>query len=337
VRKPSLPVIVVWIGVIASAAIASPLFAKSRIEAVKGKPYPLAKQNGPWMIMVTSLWGETTEQKSRAEQAANDLVFELRTLGIPAYTFKQEGHLEELDTYDRLGRAQKRYFAAQRDSILIIAGNYPAIDDERAQKTLRIVKQLRPKSLDPVAKLVPGGKGPLHKAFLTRNPMLPEELKYSKGLDPLLVRLNSGAEHSLFQNRWKYSLVVASFNGRAQVDPAKFQEFDKQLATEVTLDNAGLECWQLAKALRSRGVEAYVFHERYRSIVTVGGFDLPDDPEIDRLMQLYGAKYKPSADTNAPSLVAETVSLPGRRAGDPAAKTWIMDAYPQLIEVPRLK
>jgi hypothetical protein len=329
--------LVVWLVIVTLTMIASPLCAKTRIEAVKGKPYPLSKQNGPWMIMVTSLWGETTEQKARAEQAANDLVFELRTLGIPAYTYKQEGHLEQLDTHDRLGRAQKRYFAAQRDSILIIAGNYPAIDDDRAQKTLKIVKQLRPKSLDPVAKLVPGGKGPLHKAFLTRNPMLPEDLKNSKGLEPLLVRLNSGAEHSLLQNRRKYSLVVASFNGKAQVDPKKFLEFDKKLATEVTLDNAGLESWQLTKALRARGVEAYVYHERFRSIVTVGGFDSPDDPEIDRLAQLYGAKYKTNAETGAPALVAETISLPGRRPGDPASKTWVIDAYPQLIEVPRVK
>lgn len=336
-RKPSLPVVVVWLFVVAWAATASPLFAKTRIEAVKGKSYSLSKQNGPWMIMVTSLWGETTEQKARAEQAANELVFELRSLGIPAYTFKQEGHLDELDTYDRMGRAQKRYFAAQRDSILIIAGNYPTIEDDRAQKTLKYVKQLRPKSLDPVAKLVPGGKGPLHKAFLTRNPLLPDDVKNSKGLEPLLVRLNSGTEHSLLQNRRKYSLVVASFNGKSQVDPMKFQEFDKKLATEVTLDNAGLESWQLTKALRSRGIEAYVYHERFRSIVTVGGFDSPDDPEVDRLVQAYGAKYKPNAETGAPALVAEMVSLPGRRPKDPAAKTWIMDAYPQLIEVPRLK
>lgn len=335
-RKLSLPVIFVCLWVVTFSGNTSPLFAKNRIEAVKGKLYPLSKQNGPWMIMVTSLWGETPEQKSRADQAANELVFELRTLGIPAYTYKQEGHLEELETYDRLGRVQKRYYAAQRDSILIVAGNYPTIDDDRAQKTLKIVKQLRPKSLDPVAKLVPGGKSPLHKAFLTRNPLLPEDANQQR-LDPLLMRLNSGTEHSLLQNRHKYSLVVASFNGKSQVDPAKFQEFDKELANDVTLDKAGMESWQLTKALRARGVEAYVFHERYRSVVTVGGFDLPDDPEAVRLAQLYGAKYKPAAESGEPALVAEVVALPGRKPKDPPAKTWILDANPELIEVPRAK
>lgn len=336
-RKQFLPVVVVCLWAVAFIGTASPLFAKTQIEAVKGKSYPLSKQNGPWMIMITSLWGELPEQKVRAEQASRELVYELRALGIPAYSFKQEGHLDEVETQDRYGQMQKRYFAAQRDSILVVAGNYPTIDDDRAQKTLKIVKKLRPKSLEPVAKLVPGGKSPLHRAFLTRNPLLPDEVMNQKVVDPLLVRLNTGVEHSLFQNPHKYSLVVASFNGKSQVDPTKFQEFDKKLATEVTLDNAGMESWKLAKALRARNVDAYVAHERYRSIVTVGGFDSPNDPEIVRLIEKYGAKYKPDAKTGQTALFAEFISLPGRRPSDPPLKTWILDANPELIEVPRLK
>jgi hypothetical protein len=337
VRKHFLPVVVVCLGLVSFAATASPLFAKTRIEAVKGKLYPLSKENGPWMIMITSLWGELPEQKVRAEQASHELVFELRALGIPAYSFKQEGHLDELETLDRYGKMQKRYFAAQRDSILVVAGNYPSVEDDRAQKTLKYIKQLRPKCLEPVAKLVPGGKSPLHRAFLTRNPLLPDDVKSQKVADPLLLRLNSGIEHSLFQNPHKYSLVVASFNGKSQVDPAKFQEFEKKLATEVSLDSAGEESWRLAKALRARNVQAYVAHERYRSIVTVGGFDSPNDPEIGRLIQQYGAKYKAEAKTGNQALFAEFISLPGRRPNDPPLKSWILDANPELIEVPRLK
>ena len=40
-------------------------------------------------------------------------------------------------------------------------------------------------------------RGPMAKAFVTRNPILPEEYFAPKGLDPLVVEMNEGAEYSL--------------------------------------------------------------------------------------------------------------------------------------------
>ena len=37
--------------------------------AIKGKKYSLTKEHGPWMIMVTSVWGETKEQYERASKS----------------------------------------------------------------------------------------------------------------------------------------------------------------------------------------------------------------------------------------------------------------------------
>ena len=65
---------------------------------------------------------------------------------------------------------------------------------------------------------------------------------------------------------------------------------------EIAADNAH----RLTEALRKRGVEAYEFHDRFESIVTVGSFNsvgakLPDgrldlSPEVYKIMQTYGAE-----------------------------------------------
>ena len=57
--------------------------AAAPIEAVRGKRYRITTRHGPWMIFVASLHGNT------ARGAADSLVYELRKLGIPAYTFSQ--------------------------------------------------------------------------------------------------------------------------------------------------------------------------------------------------------------------------------------------------------
>ena len=66
------------------------------IENVRGKQYQLTPKHGPWMIMVTSFRNVPEDQKSEgmtAEQAAEELVFELRSKGIPAYTFSQDAEI----------------------------------------------------------------------------------------------------------------------------------------------------------------------------------------------------------------------------------------------------
>ena len=76
------------------------------IEAIRGKDYGLTAKHGPWMIMVTSLWGNTPEQEQQAEKAAKELVFQLRKKGIPAYVYRQDDKIEKIESTDRqIGRA----------------------------------------------------------------------------------------------------------------------------------------------------------------------------------------------------------------------------------------
>jgi hypothetical protein len=66
------------------------------------------------------------------------------------------------------------------------------------------------------------------------------------------------------------------------------------------LEEAAIKAHRLTAALRKQGVEAYEFHDRYESIVTVGSFDSVGtpradgkteiNPQIHQLMRAYGAQ-----------------------------------------------
>lgn len=306
------------------------------IEAIHGKTYSLNGQHGPWMIMVTSLWGTTPEQEQQAARAADELVYQLRKKGVPAYTYKQDDHIEELDAVDRSGRKQKRKLTTQNGMLAVLAGNYHNADDKVAKETLKFIKKFNPKvSVEWQGKQT---QVPLvlTNAFMTRNPLLsPEELA-RKYRDPLTVKLNSNVEHSLLENRGKFSLIVASFYGKSKVRPTQFKEFDSELRKKekISLDEAGHDSWVVMTLLRKQGYDAYVYHERFRSIVTVGAFKSSKDPQIAELIYKFKAKEKQNPETRQTALVAEAINIPGKKKGDPPLM-WMMDPVPQLMEVPR--
>jgi hypothetical protein len=320
-----------------AAAMFWPATASAKIEADRTKIYKLTDKHGPWMISVTSLWGETPDQKERAEKAANELVYQLRRKGIPAYIYTQADEYEESDGYDRLGRKTKRKYKAKNGMIGVVAGNYESLEDKVAQQTLRFVKRFEPK-----VKVDGDGKKPsdvtlaLNKAFLTRNPMLPPDQLARKSRDPLLLKLNTGHQNSLYENKGRFSLIVASFYGNSQIKPAQFQKFDqKQQANKnISLENAARESELLCAAMRKQGHDAYIYHDRFRSVVTVGSFKSKDDPEINRLYKMYQAKYKKHEQTGQEVLVAEAIKFPSANGND-APMAWTMDPVPELMEVPK--
>lgn len=318
------------------------------IEAVKGKRYTLTKAHGPWMIMVASLADpppERREEGMNAEEAANSLVFELRQRGLPAYVVQQSEMINSIDTIDRLGRHRQSNYKAQRERLCVIAGNYESIEDSTAQETLEQLKNYTPKCWQGQASYhsTPGRPGPLSGAFFTVNPLLsPEEVSQRKR-DPLLLRLNSGSQFSLFENPGRYSLIVASFYGRSQaaVGEDKLQRvIDSFTSKDLSLlDQAGEDAWQVASLLnnhpklKQRGVTAWVLHERYRSIVTVGAFDSQNDPLIPILVEMFRAKVKVDPVSGRQILIGENISAPWRNGGQ--VNTWTFDPEPTLIAVPR--
>ncbi len=353
------------------ALLVAPSDSFARIEAVKGKRYRITKQHGPWMIMVSSFrdvprevvevedgqarWRKNDQYKNgkTAQEAADELVYELRLKGIPAYTFEQKHEYERVRTFDRQGRVRSRAFESQQRRIAVLAGNYPDSKSSIAEKTLKYTKNYHPKMFGTVEaetsflkrlanggiyRKTPGRPGPLSGAFLTINPLLsPEEAKRLKR-DPLILKLNSGSEHSLLKNRGKYTLLVKTFYGKSMTalpNGTNAEKIDK-FTVGKNLDEAALNAWQMVKTLRQRDIEAYVYHDRYQSIVTVGTFDSPKDPRIAQLQKLFGAKTKVDANTGQHNLTAEVLALPGKRTNDPPLKTWVFDPYPKPMHVPKL-
>ena len=322
-----------------------------RVEATPNKDYVLTEDQGPWMIMATSFAGPG------AEKQAHDLVLELRkNLKLPAYTHRQ--------TYDftqpveglglnRYGESKKMRYAnrAKFDEIAVLVGDFPSVEDPQAEKALQKIKHLRPDCLDfkknknttqrfvglrewqkrltkdPEKKQL----GPMGAAFVTRNPLLPKEYFAPGGLDPLVEEMNRHVAHSLLDNPKRYSVRVATFRGSSTMKLAEIERQGKNLPSK--LEEAALKANELTIALRKQGVEAYEFHDRYESIVTVGAFDEIGKPGRDgqtelhpavlRLMQQYGPQKQQLPGQGAVGLVPR--SLEGI----------CFDVQPVPVEVPR--
>ena len=138
-------------------------------------------------------------------------------------------------------------------------------------------------------------------AFLTTNPRLPREYFVPKGLDPFVVELNRdrNIEHSLMDCPRKYSVRVATFTAKVVVKPSEIRDIELGGRLDGGLEQASDNAHKLTGALRRKGWEAYEFHDRKSSIVTVGSFDSvgtrrPDGtidwhPAMQKIINKFGA------------------------------------------------
>ncbi len=146
-------------------------------------------------------------------------------------------------------------------------------------------------------KYVDRKKGPMSSAFVTRNPMLPKEYFQAPAVDSFVQQLNEDKQFNLLECKGKYTVVVRTFEGYGTiVDGRKEKEFVPSMRR---LDRFAADAAKMVAELRKNGEEAYQFHDRYRSLVTVGSFEslgrqLPGGrfeyaPDIRRVMQKYSA------------------------------------------------
>ncbi len=235
---------------------------------------------------------------------------------------------------DRLGRGLDRYGAPIRmryqsgdtnHEFAVLAGNFPTIDDPAAQRLLDQLKEMRPKALDRgydqtsqnlvqerefLTRLAGGGGAPpMGKAFLTRNPILPDEYFNPRGVDPFVAKMNSGVAHSVLDCSGKYTVRIATFKGRAILQGAFSSGKRKRASKKSEVDplvEAALNAHAIATFLRAKNWEAYEFHDRTESYVTVGSFDkvanrtatgnLAPTREVDIILRTFGAAHTtPSA------------------------------------------
>lgn len=352
--------------------VSSHAFARSPFSLVKFRKskevakssYLLTEENGPWMIFVTSFAGDGAEAEAR------QLVQKLRTdFGLNAYVHKKHYDYRESvegKGFDKYGNPKKmRYASGQAyDEVAVLVGDFEEVDDSKMQKSLKTIKfataeelALKGSKQNPTTRRFAGmrsimqkklqrapkkqRKGPLGSAFATRNPMTPRA-GHAKGLDPLLIEMNKGVRYSLLENTGKYTVRVASYRGEVVIDQKKIHEIEtNQRQTDNRIDTTDEMAEGLAALLRGEGVEAYVYHDRHESIVTIGSFDeigtkradgkIELDPKVAQIIQTYGPSKK-RLPGHGIALAGIQPKAKSKGRGHP---TYVFDVAPQPVLVPR--
>ena len=179
-------------------------------------------------------------------------------------------------------------------------------------------------------------KGPLGNAMLTTNPLLPDEYYVPKGIDRFVLDMNKSVKYSLLECPAKFTVKVATFSGASVIDQKKIKEIQKEgKEAPSRLAEAAEKAHKLTETLRSQGYEAYEFHDRGQSIVTVGSFNSPGSPRADGKTEI-----DPKIHTIMTTFGAGKAALPGVPNGMGAGTPKIFggiptDIYPMVVEVPR--
>lgn len=371
--------------VLASSALGGPLDSlipfRSKVEADPKKNYKLTKANGPWMIMAISLAGDDADAK--AQRVALEL---RRNYGLEAWVHEQE--VDRGDTVIGLGvdkynqpRKMKNMRGGTTREVAVMVGNFKSADDPAATKTLEKIRTANVKALangevfsdnsglnairsayfNAAARANATAKksrsvqtrGPLGRAFMTRNPLQPVEEVAKATLDPFVLDLNRGVEYSLLDNPKQYTVVVGTFRGAAAYSEKKFAESvtrTQERQGDTPLDKATKDAILLTTKLREEGWEAYIFHDQFETLVTVGSFDeigteMPDGHvELHsgpaKVIKTFEAKQKslgPSGRGAVQPVSAQVALVPVTRkvTSDGNSYDIPLDMSPRLIHVPR--
>jgi hypothetical protein len=300
-----------------------------------GGDLALTQNNGPWLIVAASFSGPGAEKQAR------DLADELRGQYRLAtyihemdFKFGDDNPGRGLDNYGAPTRRHYRRGNGARE-MAVMVGDFTSIDDPNAQQMLNQIKALQPNALnvDPnessqtmaqvrhfedvyKENFGKGGskrRGPMAQAFLTRNPLLPREYFVPKGVDPFVAKMNEGVDHSLLDCPGQQTIRVATFRGKTILQTSatptqtgKSFWGGKRKVDSNPLVEAAENAHLLTKELRDHGWEAYEFHDRMESIVTIGSFAdvtqrLPDGrvvviPEVQKIIQTFDAGFDTPAD-----------------------------------------
>ncbi|MBC8352841.1 MAG: hypothetical protein H8E66_12675 [Planctomycetes bacterium] len=328
-------------------------FRKS-VDADSSMRYALTEDHGPWLILAASFAG------SGAAEQAHELVLELRRrFDLPAYVNQKEFDYTDtvegktIDRYTGDWARMKYAQASKFEAYAVLVGDFESSKDPRLQKTLDKLKYAHPECLDlekrewstqrfagfrELQRRMNGNaakrkKGPMGNAFVTRNPHLPEQYFSPGGLDDFVCELNVRVEHSLLNNPGRYTVRVAGFGGMRTMNSSEIDDIERTGMVSDKLELAADKAHRLTSALRARGVDAYEFHDRTESIVTVGSFDSVGEPRADgkieihptvhKIMQMYGASRRQLPGVGTLGLQPRTL----------AGITF--DVQPVPVEVPR--
>ncbi|WP_286177895.1 hypothetical protein [Stieleria mannarensis] len=277
----------------------------------------LSEEDGPWLLLATTFVGE--DAKDRAQRAAVEIRNELR---LPAFIYKEEFNFTGTAGQDTATGRRARYANPhQYQAYAVLVGEYDSVNHESIDEDLDRLKSAdldvfrdpddvaAEYNTDSPASMIKAfgeqlfktrkgrGRNPMAAAFVTRNPLLPESFFQQPEVDSFVKQLNEGLDYSLLEADGKFTVVVRTFNACGTILGAKNQ--DKFKPSEERMAKFARQAAKMVKELRKQGEEAYQYHDRDRSVVTIGSFDslgreLPGggfqyEPEIRRLMQQYSA------------------------------------------------
>lgn len=320
----------------------------------------LTEDNGPWMIFVAAFAGDGAEGEAR--QLVQTLKSQFK---LNAYLHKKDYDYTDQVTgkgFDKYGKPKKMRFhsATAFEEYAVLIGDYKDLDDPKLQEHLQLVKhasadelRLRGSKENPTTRRFAGlramhkrlsqdkkkkTRGPLAMSFVTRNPMMPRSAVAPKqGLDDELVKINERVKYSLLKNPGKYTVRVASFRGEVVIDQQKIHEIEsKKDQLDGRINDTDDKAEAMARILRNKGVEAYVFHDYHESIVTIGSFEdighkradgkIELNRKVAEIMETYGPNKKPIPGAAIPLSGIQPKSL---------KEGYIFDVAPQPILVPR--
>ncbi len=275
-RRVVLGALLALVGAVATVRAQAPwgdLLGMSRVEADAKKAYDLKEDNGPWLIMACSFSGPN------AQQQAHDLALELRS----RYKLEAFVHTADFKLDDPNGGRDQNPFShsphwrykkfkdhPEIEEIAVLVGNYPAIDSPDAKKALQQIRYAQPECLraddgkgtsrtlaalrtiqqNIQNAMLPDGsekkkRGPMGHAFVTTNPLLPADYYApKKGIDPLILRMNKGVEHSLLDCPGKYTVQIAHFTGNVVINQREIEQINngKPMKSSLTQADEKAQC-----------------------------------------------------------------------------------------------
>lgn len=273
-------------------------------------------------VYLYELISEEKKAEAEARNAARKRAAEFRAA---MEQYKQRSELQGADFLeaDNMVKFQTFHY---RDQVAVLVGGFKT--EEEAVKALGVIKKWPAPLPDPAKKnwlldrasiaTKKDGKSfiegaylnPYASAMVVQNPTIAKQVSTQPPpLDPFIYRLNEGRPYSLLNTTKRWTIAVKSFSA-----PVHYQSKDEEKpamrilghSKDAEVLKAGAEQAEaLAKALREMrdksgvpmNIEAYVLHTRTASLVTVGQYDSPTDPELlDKQRLLSNLSFNLSRD-----------------------------------------
>lgn len=287
---------------------------------------------GPWMILIHSYEGP--DAPARARQMAYELR-NAHKLNAFVFNYVAEAKRKEMERV-RVEVEKQRAFAVQhglpladekirvrsvriKDQCGVLVGGYA--DEAAARRALADVKRLSPPNpekvlLDTLAYAKEDAKAgkvqdgervyvnPFTRALVAPNPTVKRD-RPAEGdkLDVAALRkMNSEEPYSVFGCNKSYTLVVKEFAIPGMLQDRNMSKGNALLAM-VGLgkgdysDASAQNAHALADILRKQKLEAYVLHTKYSSLVTIGGFDGENDPNLRSMQNLWESRLRAESPT----------------------------------------